>query len=187
LVPAAVSPVALSVGAALLSLAAAGAAWAGQPVAAVAAWLGGRVLDGLDGAVARRRGEATDLGGYLDIVLDTIGYAAIPLGLAAHADEQAVWIAAAVLLASFYVNSVSWAYLAALLEKRDVGAAAQGEITSVTMPRGLVEGAETIVLFTVMLAVPATVPALFWVMAAAVGLGAVVRTVGAIGRLRADR
>ncbi|HKZ74333.1 MAG TPA: CDP-alcohol phosphatidyltransferase family protein, partial [Steroidobacteraceae bacterium] len=38
-----------------------------------------RVLDGLDGAMARIRGS-TDFGGYLDIVCDFIFYAAIPVG-----------------------------------------------------------------------------------------------------------
>src|SRR5262249_14804746 len=38
-------------------------------IPALALILANRVADGLDGAVARRRGP-TDLGGYLDIVLD---------------------------------------------------------------------------------------------------------------------
>ena len=47
-----------------------------------------RLGDGLDGAVAAIRGR-TDLGGYLDIVLDFLFYGAIPTGfvLAAPADN----------------------------------------------------------------------------------------------------
>jgi hypothetical protein len=40
-----------------------------------------RLCDGLDGAIARRRG-LTDLGGFLDIVLDFLIYAAVPFAFA---------------------------------------------------------------------------------------------------------
>ena len=40
-----------------------------------------RVLDGLDGAVARAT-TPTDLGGYLDIVADFVFYVSIPLAFA---------------------------------------------------------------------------------------------------------
>ncbi|HSL58398.1 MAG TPA: CDP-alcohol phosphatidyltransferase family protein [Acidimicrobiales bacterium] len=182
-VPGALTPLALSGIALGLGLAAAGAAGAGWSVVAVAAWLTGRVVDGLDGAVARQRGQASDVGGYLDIVLDTVVYAAVPLGVAAHLDERGAWIVVAVLLGAFYVNAVSWAYLSAVLEKRAVGAASTGESTTVTMPRGLVEGAETIVIFTVALAVPSVAPVVFAVMAGAVLVGAAARTVVAVRRL----
>lgn len=39
-----------------------------------------RLLDGLDGALARRRG-LTDAGGFLDIALDFLFYALVPFGL----------------------------------------------------------------------------------------------------------
>lgn len=39
-----------------------------------------RLLDGLDGALARRRG-LTDAGGFLDISLDFLFYALVPFGL----------------------------------------------------------------------------------------------------------
>jgi len=135
-------------------------------VVAVALWLLSRFADGLDGAVARDRGTASDLGGFVDIVFDTIGYAAIPLGVAAGIDSRTGWIVTAVLLATFYVNAVSWTYIAAVLEKR--GSA--GAVTSVVMPRGLVEGTETIVFFTLALAVPSIAVWVFGVMAAAVAV-----------------
>jgi hypothetical protein len=47
------------------------------------------------------------------------------------------------------------------------------------MPAGLVEGAETIVLFTLALAVPAWATPVMWVMAAAVAAGAAARALGA--------
>lgn len=163
-----VPPLALTLGGLVLTLAAAGLAAGEVWLGALVLWLLGRLLDGLDGVVARRRGSAGDLGGMLDLVADTVGYAAVPLGVAAGLDERGAWVAVAVLLATFYVNAVTWTYLAALLEKRAAGAGATGELTSTTMPAGLVEGTETIVLFALLLAVPALAVATMWVMAAAV-------------------
>lgn len=138
---------------------------------AVALWLLSRIADGLDGAVARARGTASDLGGFVDIVFDTIGYAAVPLGVAAGIDTRAGWIVTAVLLATFYVNAVSWTYIAAVLEKRGP----TGAVTSVVMPRGLVEGTETIVFFALALAVPSIAVWVFGVMAAAVAITVIER------------
>ncbi len=47
--------------------------------AALAAILLNRLLDGPDGALARRRG-LTDAGGFLDIALDFLFYAPVPFG-----------------------------------------------------------------------------------------------------------
>lgn len=162
-----VPPLALS--ASSLSTAIGAGVAAGQDLAllAVMLWLLSRLADGLDGAVARARGTAGDLGGYVDILFDTIGYAAIPLGVAAGLDTRAGWIVTAVLLATFYVNAVSWTYVAAVLGKREAGG---GGVTSVAMPRGLVEGTETIVFFTLALAVPSIAVWVFGVMAAAVAI-----------------
>ncbi|MCD9624246.1 CDP-alcohol phosphatidyltransferase family protein [Rhabdothermincola salaria] len=174
-----IGPGAVTAAAFVLTVAAASAAWAGLAWLAVAAWLASRLLDGLDGAVARARGGATDLGGYLDMVLDTVGYALVPIGVALWLDTRAGWISLAVMLAAFYVNTISWTYLSALAEKRAAGAASTGELTSITMPPALVEGAETIVVFTVFLAFPSAAPLIFSVMAGAVLVGVVQRGVWA--------
>lgn len=165
-----IPPLALTLAALAAAVAAAVAVWQSAPGAAVGLWLLSRLGDGLDGAVARHRGTASDRGGLFDIVADTIGYAAIPLGIAAGIDTRTAWIIVGVLLATFYVNAVSWTYLAALLEKRALGAAATGASTSTVMPRGLVEGTETIVFFTVALAWPDAAPVVLAIMAGAVGL-----------------
>lgn len=174
-VGAVVGPTTVTVIAFALTVVAAGSAWAGLSAVAVAAWLGGRLLDGLDGAVARATGAVTDRGGYLDMVLDTLGYALVPIGVALWLDTRAGWITLAVMLSVFYVNTISWAYLSALLEKRGAGAASGGELTSVTMPPALVEGAETVVVYTLFLAVPGWAPAIFVAMAAATAVGVVQR------------
>jgi phosphatidylglycerophosphate synthase len=49
--------------------------------------LANRLIDGLDGAIARSKGT-TPFGGYLDIMCDMGFYAAVPLGFAlAHPDN----------------------------------------------------------------------------------------------------
>ncbi|MCC6438324.1 MAG: CDP-alcohol phosphatidyltransferase family protein [Acidimicrobiales bacterium] len=161
----AVTAVGLLCGVACAVTAAAGHGWV-----SLVLWLGGRTVDGLDGLVARRRGEATDLGGYLDMLADTVAYTAVPIGLAVHAGHRSVWVATAVLLGSFYVNTMSWAYLSALLEKRGQGVAGSGEPTSIRMPAGLVEGAETVALYALFLVLPGRVVWLFGTMAVLVAL-----------------
>ena len=167
-----------------LALGAAAAAATGLPLVAVVGWLASRLLDGLDGPVARARGEASDLGGYLDVVGDTVGYAAIPLGVAVGIDGPTTWVAVACLEAVLYVNAISWTFLAAVLEKRGAGATSRGELTTVTMPPAVVEGTETIVLYAVMLAVPAWATAVCGAMAALVALNVVQRLMWARRHLR---
>ena len=153
-----------------VTIAAAAAAWQRLSALAVALCLVGRLADGLDGVAARATDRASDVGGLVDFCFDTIGYSAVPLGIALGLDDRATWIATAVLLATFYVNGTTLGYLAALREKRALGAAVQGQPTSAALPRGLVEGTETIVFFTVALAWPGTASVVWGVMAGAVAL-----------------
>lgn len=134
---------------------------------ALLAWWANRLMDGIDGLVARSLGRSSDLGGYVDILGDFVVYAAVPIALVAgRPHHPAASLALSLMLASFYVNAASWMYLAALLEKRAGGAAARGEVTSVTMPAGLVGGAETIVLYTLFILFPGNLPAWFLLTAA---------------------
>lgn len=150
---------------------------ASQRLAAVAvvSWLVGRLADGLDGLAARTSGRESDLGGLLDFTFDTIAYAAVPIGVAFGLDSRSGWIVTVVLLASFYLNSVSLGYVAALLEKRGLDAAGQRRSTSAVLPRGLVEGTETIVFFTLALAFLDASAWIWSVMAALVTITALER------------
>lgn len=148
-----------------------------------ACWAANRVLDGLDGTHARLHAKQSDLGGYLDILLDFGVYSLVPIGLAYGVGTPEVFRALGWLLASFFVNAASVMYLAAVLEKRDLGAAARGERTTVTMPPGLVAGAETVVLFSLFIAFPRYLPELFTLMAVLVGFNLVQRLVWAHRRL----
>jgi len=147
-------------------------------------WGVNRLLDGLDGTVARERAQQSDLGAYLDILIDFVVYAFIPVMLAVGINTREIYLMLALLLSSFYINAASWMYLAALLEKRKHGATSQAEMTSVTMPRGLVEGMETILFFTLFLLLPAQAAFLFGTMAALTLLTVIQRVYWAWGALR---
>lgn len=143
--------------------------------AGFALWIGNRVLDGLDGTVARVTGRQSDFGGYLDILLDFTVYTLIPIALVAETPSEAAYRALAWLLGSFFVNAASWMYLAAVLEKRARGAGARGERTTVTMPPGLVAGTETLIFYSLFILFPAHLALLFAVMAAGVAVGVLQR------------
>ncbi len=160
----AVHPTTLTLAAFGIGLAAAVAVWQGAYGFGVGLWGLNRVLDGLDGTVARLHHKQSDLGGYLDIVLDTVIYAAIPVALVLSQPRQAAWFSLAFLLSSFYINGASWMYLAALLEKRRQGATVQGELTTITMPGGIIEGTETVLLYTLFLLFPGSSAYLFTLM-----------------------
>jgi len=167
---------------------------------AMGLWLLNRFMDGLDGTLARLQGRQSDLGGYLDMLLDVVVYAVIPLGLAFHQGSLLGYASLALMLASFYINLCSWMYLAGLLEKRrsrqrcgatrtdgTVGAGSLDELTSLSMPSGLIEGSETIFFYGLFFLFPEYMVGLFGLMAILVLLSAVQRLVWALGSLSAPR
>jgi phosphatidylglycerophosphate synthase len=168
----------------LVGLGAGLCAWRRAYGAALALWALNRLLDGLDGTLARVHGRQTDFGGYLDILLDFAVYTAVPTGLALGRPTPAVLAACVALLGSFFVNAASWMYLSAVLERRDAGAQRRGELTTVTMPPGLIAGAETVVLYTLFLAAPGRLAELFGLMAALVYVTVGQRVVWARRHLR---
>lgn len=99
-----------------------------------------RLADGLDGAVARASGPS-DLGGYLDIVLDFIFYSAVVFGVALGRPEEAVF--AAFLIFSFIGTGASFLAYAIIAAKRGMTTEARGR-KSIFYLGGLTEGAETI-------------------------------------------
>ncbi len=152
--------------------------------AALLCWIVNRLLDGLDGVVSRVDRRQTDLGGYLDIVLDYVAYAAIPVGLAVGNPSPGKYAAGLLLLASFLVNAASWMYLAAILERRNLGATVTGERTTITMPSGLIAGTETIIFYSLFFLFPERIPALFTVMAGLVGITVIQRVAWAARYIR---
>lgn len=157
----------------------AGAALAGAMEAGLILWIANRLLDGLDGTQARVHGRESHFGAYLDTVLDFVVYAAIPIAFAARHHTQTTAFAGMLLVASFYVNAASWMYLAAILEQRHEGAAARGESTAVTMPPGVIDGAETIGLYVAFFLWPSHQAWLFHAMASLVLVNVVLRLIWA--------
>jgi len=139
-------------------------------------WLINRLFDGLDGVIARATGTQTDRGGYLDIVCDFLIYAIIPAAIAFNSGTPAYYIVTIILLSIFYVNSATWMYLSALLEKRATGASVNGEPTSVTMPRSIIDRTETIVFYTIFLLLPQYYIISAIIMSVLTATGAVLRT-----------
>lgn len=170
-----VAPNVLTLVALAAGLACALAAGQGRYGLALVLWWLNRLLDGIDGTQARVHGRQSAFGAYLDIVCDFVVYAAVPLGIAVHAGDTRTLTAGLTLLAAFYVNAASWMYLAALLEQRRQGAVARGELTTVTMPPGLVAGTETVVAYSLFLLWPGSATPLFGGFAALVTAGVVLR------------
>lgn len=136
-------------------------------------WALNRALDCLDGALARHRGTASDLGGFLDLLGDFIVYSLLPISIAAGWDNTAsAWKAVAVLEASFHINNFVLFYVAAVAEKRvPKGGVKAKELTSVMMRPALVEGTESGLIFTAMLAWPGEIEWWCWGMAGLVAVG----------------
>ena len=126
-----------------LGLAAGIAIAQGQFLAGLGLILANRLLDGLDGAVARAT-RLTDFGGYLDIVADFVFYVSVPVGFA-FADTRND-LSAVLLLASFALTGTSFLAFATMAAKRGLETSAHGQ-KSFFYNTGLAEGAETIVIF----------------------------------------
>jgi phosphatidylglycerophosphate synthase len=122
-----------------------------------------RLGDGLDGAIAKVRGR-TDLGGYLDIVLDFTFYGLVPLGFVLT-DPAANGIAGAVLLTAFYANGASFLAYAIMAEKRGLASNARGP-KSLFFTTGIAEATETIAVFVAMCLFPRWFPMLAYGFAA---------------------
>lgn len=151
-------------------LVAAGLAWQQWSGLATFFWAVNRFTDGLDGTMARLQNRPSDFGGYLDILADFTIYALLPIALVASSPTAVNWASLAFLLMAYYVNSASWMYLSALLEKRAQGAKQSQEKTSVTMPPAVVGGLETTVIYFFFLLWPAYLPWLFGLMTGLVWL-----------------
>ncbi|MFK8029807.1 MAG: CDP-alcohol phosphatidyltransferase family protein [Gammaproteobacteria bacterium] len=118
-----------------------------------------RIIDGLDGAVARAT-TPTDSGGYLDIVVDYVFYASVPLAFALY-NPATNAVPAAALLATFCLTCSSFLAFATLAAKRGIETSAHGQ-KSFFYSTGIVEGTETIGFFLVMAAIPQWFPQLAW-------------------------
>ncbi|MEZ4680365.1 MAG: CDP-alcohol phosphatidyltransferase family protein [Caldilineaceae bacterium] len=130
---------------------------------ALGLWAINRVLDGLDGVIARVHQKQSDFGGFLDLFLDFVIYLTVPIAFIwAMPSTVNLWAGIA-LLGSYVMNSISWTTLAALLEKRH--RQTPDRLTSMEMPTGLIEGAETMIFYTLFYLLPTQIAWLFAIMA----------------------
>jgi phosphatidylglycerophosphate synthase len=168
-----------------LGLAAAALVVAHLYPAAAVMLLASRFCDGLDGAIARQS-RLTDLGGFLDIVLDFIVYASVVFAFAL-ADPAANALAAAFLTTSFMGPAATFLAYAVFAAKHGITTDIRGS-KSLYYLGGLTEGTETILALTLMCVFPAwfaTIAVVYAVMCwitAGTRVAAAATTFGALDR-----
>jgi len=125
-------------------------------------WMGGykmalvfillnRIMDGLDGSLARLT-DNTDAGGFLDICLDFIFYSAVVAGFALS-NPQSNALAAVVLLVCFVGTGTSFLAFAVMAQKHDLKSMAYPH-KALYYIGGLTEGTETILFFVIICIFP---------------------------------
>lgn len=119
-----------------------------------------RVFDGLDGIVARET-QASDRGAFLDISLDFVFYALIPMSFAIN-DPDNNSLAAILLIVSFVGTGSSFLACSVIAERRN--------FKSNTFPKkgiyyleSFMEGGETIFFFLLMCLLPSFFPIIAYV------------------------
>lgn len=156
-------PLAVTVGGLCLAVGAAVAAGFALWILALVLWLLSRVLDGLDGPVARAGGRASGFGGWADFTADMVAYGTFVVGCAIGQPDALVPLL--VLLLTYYVNGGSLLAYSAAADRAGV-TPPDGRTFHFT--RGLAEGTETIVAHSLMVLVPGWMSQIAWVFAAMV-------------------
>ncbi|MEO7059172.1 MAG: CDP-alcohol phosphatidyltransferase family protein [Lapillicoccus sp.] len=146
---------------------------------ALTLWLVNRLLDGLDGPVARRNG-ASDLGGFLDIVADFSIYAGFVVAVAIAQPEAQ--LACLALLTAYYLSGTAFLALSSILERRGASLAADGR--SLRFVGGLAEGTETVVVYALICVMPDRAALIAWLFTAAVTITAAQRITLGVHTLR---
>ncbi|MBU2515649.1 CDP-alcohol phosphatidyltransferase family protein [bacterium] len=150
------------------------ALWLGMYIPALIIIMINRILDGLDGALARMK-VPTDAGGFLDITLDFIFYSAVVWGFALGNPERNA-LAAATLVFSFVGTGSSFLAFAAMAAKLDIKSIKYPQ-KSLYYLGGLTEGTETIIFLVLFCLFPEFFPAMAYVFAALCWLTTIIRIV----------
>ena len=111
-----------------------------------------RLGDGVDGALARLSDRASDAGGFLDIGLDFVFYAAVVLGFAL-ADPPSNALAAAFLLFAFIGTGTSFLAFAIMATRHGLERP-RFQHKAFYYLHGLTEGTETILAFVLFCLLP---------------------------------
>jgi len=153
---------------------------------ALGLWLFSRVMDGLDGPLARRRhatahdntetSQRSEAGGFLDITADFTVYGATVVGVAIGATHQygAAWWPFLLVLLAYYLNGTAFLAFSSIAERTG---RQRADGRSLSFLGGLAEGTETIVVHSLWLMIPAQAGVIAAVWAAVVGVSAAQRIV----------
>jgi len=147
-----------------------GAISLGLNAVALVLWLSNRLLDGLDGEVARLRDETSEFGAFFDIVADFFVYGGFLVALAIQHPESR--LALMVLFLAYYLNGTVFLALSGILEKLK-----RERLTErgLHFRRSLTEGFETILAGALFLLFPALVSTVAWVFTGMVFVSAAQR------------
>jgi hypothetical protein len=156
--------------------------WQGHDLAALGLVMFSRLLDGLDGAIARAS-QGSDLGGYLDIVCDFVFYIALPVAFGFR--DPANLPAALVLTGTFALTGVSFLAFATIAGQRGLETTAHGK-KSFFYSTGLAEGAETILAFVLMCLWPSHFSVIAWTYAGLCLLTVVQRSFMAVASFKSE-
>jgi len=127
--------------------------------AGIGLWLFSRVLDGLDGILARESGMTSAFGGYLDITLDMAAYSAMLLGFAViHPEGGIVW---AVVLMGYLLVTTTTLALSSLIEKQNARVLPENN-RSLQFTPGFAEAGETTAAYVLLALFPGSVTAIAW-------------------------
>jgi len=158
-----VAPLAVTILGLAVALAASVAAAFSMWWLALGLWLLSRIPDGIDGALARASGGGTPFGGWADISADLAAYGTFVVGCAIGNPDAR--IACLFLLLTYYLNGGSLLALSAAASERQID---RPDERSFHFPRSLAEGTETIVAHSLMVLIPAWMPAIAWTFSALV-------------------
>ncbi len=146
---------------------------------ALTLWLLNRLLDGLDGAVARQVGP-TNLGGFLDILADFSIYSGFVLAIAI--EIPAARLACVALLVSYYLSGTAFLALSSILERLHFEH--YRDARSLRFVGGFAEGTETVITYALIALLPQHAETIVWIFTVAVALTALQRLADGIVTLR---
>jgi phosphatidylglycerophosphate synthase len=130
--------------------------WFGVALALIAC---NRLLDGLDGCVARLT-RPSDVGGFLDIALDMLFYSSVPFAFAIYTVENQ--LPACFLIYSFLGTGSSFLAFAIISAKRGIATDKAGK-KSFFYSTGLIEGTETVIFLLLICLIPQHFALLAWI------------------------
>lgn len=149
---------------------------------ALGLWLASRLVDGIDGPLARRRSRAAQgnqAGGFLDIMCDFVVYGSFVVGVAVGSGDPLTPFL--LVLLAYYLNGSAFLAFSSIAERTgkqiDDG-------RSFSFLGGLAGGTETIVVHSLWCIVPMYASEIAWVWATIVFISAAQRIVGGYRALR---